>query len=172
MARYICDTSGARLLSGLAVRAPACRLNIVRSALVGDRRSAPGCGGTGREEPPPRPSVALRFQTQIDFRRGERRVSPEVAPLHRGPVAGDNRLLKLGRQPASAPDRDLHRIYNTIRPHSSLGYFPPARRSCCGRMRFPGQLRRPPQPWRHARSCTNVQPGPPHGGPATVTAPR
>src|SRR3712207_1707417 len=26
----------------------------------------------------------------------------------------------------SAPDRDLHRIYNSVRPHASLGFRPPA----------------------------------------------
>src|SRR5215204_6386534 len=33
-----------------------------------------------------------------------------------------------------------------------------------GRLRFPGQLRRPPRPWRSGLSCTNIQPGPLHGG--------
>jgi hypothetical protein len=32
----------------------------------------------------------------------------------------------------------------------------PRQRSCCGRLRFPDQLRRPPQPWRSDLSCTNV----------------
>ena len=40
----------------------------------------------------------------------------------------------------------------------------PRQRSYCGRLRFPDQLRRPPQPWRHARPCTNIRPGPPNGG--------
>jgi hypothetical protein len=31
----------------------------------------------------------------------------------------------------------------------------PPRRSCCGRLRFLGQLRRPPRPWRSGLSCTN-----------------
>jgi putative transposase len=34
------------------------------------------------------------------------------------------------------------RHYNTIRPHSSLGYKPPAPRQCSGRPRNPDQLRR------------------------------
>jgi catechol 2,3-dioxygenase-like lactoylglutathione lyase family enzyme len=40
----------------------------------------------------------------------------------------------------------------------------PPRRSCCGRLRFPNQLRRPPRPWRSGLSCSNIQPGPLHGG--------
>jgi hypothetical protein len=43
----------------------------------------------------------------------------------------------------------------TSRPHPRFSY---------GRLRFPDRLRRPPRPWRHAQSCANVQPGPPHGG--------
>ena len=37
------------------------------------------------------------------------------------------------------------------------------RRSCCGRLRFPDQLRRPPRPWRSDPSCTNLPIGPPYG---------
>ena len=40
----------------------------------------------------------------------------------------------------------------------------PPQRPSCGRLRNPDQLRRPSQPWRQARSCTNIQPGPPDGG--------
>src|SRR5918993_426816 len=43
-------------------------------------------------------------------------------------------------------------------------------RSWCGRLRNPGQLRRPHQPSPRGRQCTNVQPGPLHGGrPASTT---
>src|SRR5215203_5346743 len=41
----------------------------------------------------------------------------------------------------------------------------PLQRSCYGRLRFLGQLRRPPRPWRSRLSCTYIRPGPPHGGP-------
>ena len=37
-------------------------------------------------------------------------------------------------------------------------------RSWCGRLRNPGQLRRPHQPSPRGRQCTNVQPGPLKGG--------
>ncbi len=48
----------------------------------------------------------------------------------------------------------------TSRPHPRFSY---------GRLRFPGQLRRPPRPWRSNLSCTNMRPGPPKGGrPATL----
>ena len=40
----------------------------------------------------------------------------------------------------------------------------PRQRSCCGRLRNPNQLRRPPRPWRSGLSCTHIQPGPLHGG--------
>src|ERR671913_181015 len=43
----------------------------------------------------------------------------------------------------------------TSRPHPRFTY---------GRLRFLGQLRRPPRPWRSGLSCTNIQPGPLHGG--------
>src|SRR3954471_21552646 len=36
--------------------------------------------------------VVLRLQEFVDLRRGKTRIGPEVAPLHRGPVAGDHRL--------------------------------------------------------------------------------
>ena len=37
-------------------------------------------------------AIALRFQELVDLGRGKRRIGPEVAPLHRGPVAGNHRL--------------------------------------------------------------------------------
>src|SRR5215210_6187663 len=40
-------------------------------------------------------AVVLRFQELIDLRRGKTRIGPEIAPLHRGPVAGDDRLQHL-----------------------------------------------------------------------------
>src|SRR3954452_12004620 len=36
--------------------------------------------------------VVLRFQELVDLRRGKTRIGAEVAPLYRGPVAGDHRL--------------------------------------------------------------------------------
>ena len=55
--------------------------------------------------------------------------------------------------------------YNTVRPHSSLGYRPPAPDVVLfgtpmppGRPARPGHLRRP------LRCCTNILPGPPDGG--------
>ena len=41
------------------------------------------------------------------------------------------------------------------RPHPRFSYR---------RLRFPGQLRPPPGSWRSNLSCTNIRPGPPHGG--------
>jgi hypothetical protein len=49
----------------------------------------------------------------------------------------------------------------TSRPHP---------RFSSGRLRFPGQLRRPPRPWRSNLSCTNIRPGPPHGGRPSLLA--
>src|SRR5215211_4930519 len=40
-------------------------------------------------------AVVLRFQELIDLRRGKTRIGSDVAPLHRGPVAGDHRLQHL-----------------------------------------------------------------------------
>ena len=55
------------------------------------------------------------------------------------------------------------RHYNTIRPHSSLGYRPPERRH--HRCRPPVPLRSTSdRQWRRRRQCTNDQPGPPDGG--------
>src|SRR4051794_18819764 len=39
--------------------------------------------------------VVLRFQEFVDLRRGKTRIGAEVAPLHRGSVAGDDRLQHL-----------------------------------------------------------------------------
>ena len=53
-------------------------------------------------------------------------------------------------------------MYNAHTPHWDTDR--PPQRPSCGRLRNPDQLRRPSQPWRQARSCTNIQPGPPDGG--------
>src|SRR4051794_32173430 len=55
LTRASSDTSGALLPSGSAVTATACGLNMAQSALVGVRRSSPGCGGTDHAAPPPQP---------------------------------------------------------------------------------------------------------------------
>src|SRR5918994_1163739 len=55
----------------------------------------------------------------------------------------------------------------TITPFAHTPRWPTGRphpRFSSGRLRFPGQLRRPPRPWRSGLSCTNIQPGPLHGG--------
>lgn len=44
------------------------------------------------------------------------------------------------------------RHYNTVRPHSALGYRPPGPRSRVGRLNNPDQLRRPLRPSRQRRS--------------------
>ena len=63
--------------------------------------------------------------------------------------------------------------FNTVRPHSSLGYVPPAPRRSCpaasavhrGRARQLCKARaRPTQTWRPRPRCTNTSPGSPHGG--------
>jgi hypothetical protein len=51
------------------------------------------------------------------------------------------------------------RRWATSRLHRKFSY---------GRPRYPGQLRRPPRPWRSDPSCTNSQPGPPNGGQPTA----
>ena len=53
---------------------------------------------------------------------------------------------------------------NTVRPHSSLDDRPPAPEVVLGRLRNRDPRRRPPQPSRQDRLCTNIQPGPPDGG--------
>src|SRR3954471_23812813 len=40
-------------------------------------------------------AVVLRFQEFVDLRRGKTRIGSEMAPLHRGPVTGDDRLQHL-----------------------------------------------------------------------------
>lgn len=49
--------------------------------------------------------------------------------------------------------------YNTRRPHSSLGYKPPAPPPCYGRLRKPNQFRRPPQPWPPNPPCIKLELG-------------
>src|SRR4051795_10406622 len=46
-----------------------------------------GIGGQADHVP-----VVLRLQEFVDLRRGKTRISAEVAPLHGGPVAGNDRL--------------------------------------------------------------------------------
>jgi putative transposase len=58
--------------------------------------------------------------------------------------------------------------YNTIRPHSSLGYQPPAPEVELCRLHHPDRLHRPSRPSRHDLSCTNFQSGPPNGGRPTT----
>src|SRR5215207_3218399 len=55
----------------------------------------------------------------------------------------------------------------TITPFAHTPRWPtgcPHPRFSSGRLRFPNQLRRPPRPWRSGLSCTNIRPGPLHGG--------
>src|ERR671916_3116336 len=59
----------------------------------------------------------------------------------------------------------------TTTPFAHTPRWPTGRphpRFSSGRLRFPGQLRRPPRPWRSNLSCTHIRPGPPHGGRAAV----
>ncbi len=49
--------------------------------------------------------------------------------------------------------------YNTKRPHSSLGYRPPAQPSCRGRLRHPNPLRRPSQTSPASPPCIRFEPG-------------
>jgi hypothetical protein len=61
----------------------------------------------------------------------------------------------------------MRAIKGKLRRASRRSVFAPSRprqRSCCGRLRFPDQLRRPPRPSRSDPLCTNIQPGPPKGG--------
>ncbi len=62
----------------------------------------------------------------------------------------------------------------TITPFAHTPRWPTSRphpRFSSGRLRFLGQLRRPPRPWRSGLSCTNTRPGPLHGGrPADYSA--
>src|SRR5215204_4133393 len=61
----------------------------------------------------------------------------------------------------------MRAIKGKLRRASRRSVFAPSRprqKSCCGRLRFPDQLRRPPRPWRSGLSCTNIRPGPLQGG--------
>src|SRR3954465_14119979 len=49
-----------------------------------------GIGGQADDIP-----VVLRFQEFVDLRRGKTRIGSEVAPLHGGPVTGDDRFQHL-----------------------------------------------------------------------------
>ena len=51
--------------------------------------------------------------------------------------------------------------FDRTRPSATCHQLP---RSWCGRLRFPGQLRRPHQPSPRGRQCTNGQPRPLKGG--------
>src|SRR4051812_14915068 len=69
----------------------------------------------------------------------------------------------------SAPDRDLHRIYNAVHPmpHWATNFRlrrcsgPPAP---VGWLRHPYRLRRPGSRSRYDQPSTNIYPGPPNGG--------
>jgi transposase InsO family protein len=57
------------------------------------------------------------------------------------------------------------RHYNTIRPHSSLGYRPPARKRLRRHRRLPAPLRSTSRrQWQRRQQCTNNQHGPLSGG--------
>lgn len=67
------------------------------------------------------------------------------------------------------------RHHNTIRPHSALGYRPPAPEITVpapprDRLRNPDHLRRPRFRWSHGRRRTNILPGS-HGGGLVVGHP-
>ena len=63
--------------------------------------------------------------------------------------------------------------YNAIRPHSSLGYRPPAPESICPPAGRPAPLRSAGHPaGSRIRPCTNIPTGPPDGGWSPTAAPR
>ena len=76
------------------------------------------------------------------------------------PTVGDRDLVPSGRTMGLVMRGWTTRSARTRRSAPSR----PPRRSCCGRLRFPNQLRRPPRPWRSGLSCTNIRPGPLHVG--------
>ncbi len=58
---------------------------------------------------------------------------------------------------------------NTVRPHASPGYKPPAPEVLTqtwplGRLHQLSPLRRPGFPWPHDQCCTNIRPGHSNGG--------
>ena len=92
---------------------------------------------------------AIRSIGVTDVSSGTSRSTARASPRPRKPRSssrpGEGTTTRSGRTRRSATSR-LHRKFSYGRP------------------RYPGQLRRPPRPWRSDPSCTNSQPGPPNGG--------
>ncbi len=86
-----------------------------------------------------------------------------VTEVSSGTSCSTARSSPRSRRPRSSSRAGVGTTTRSARTRRSAPSRPP-RRSCCGRLRFPSQLRRPPRPWRSGLSCTNIQPGPLHGG--------
>jgi hypothetical protein len=86
-----------------------------------------------------------------------------VTEVSSGTSCSTARSSTRSRRPRSSSRAGVGTTTRSARPRRSAPSRPP-RRSCCGRLRNPSQLRRPPRPWRSGLSCTNIQPGPLHGG--------
>ena len=86
-----------------------------------------------------------------------------VTEVSSGTSCSTERSSPRSRRPGSSSRAGAGTTTRSVRTRRSATSRPP-QRSCCGRLRFPGQLRRPPRPWRSDPSSTNSQPGPPNGG--------
>jgi putative transposase len=86
-----------------------------------------------------------------------------VTEVSSGTSCSTERSSPRSRRPGSSSRHGAGTTTRSVRTRRSATSRPP-QRSCCGRLRFPGQLRRPPRPWRSDPSSTNSQPGPPNGG--------
>jgi putative transposase len=86
-----------------------------------------------------------------------------VTEVSSGTSCSTARSSPRSRRPRSSSRAGVGTTTRSARPRPLAPSRPP-RRSCCGRLRGPNQLRRPPRPWRSGLSCTNMRPGPLHRG--------
>ena len=114
-----------------------------------------------------RPDEIVAKLRQVEVLAAQRRsVADAIRSIGGGELRDEllNREIVYPLQEAKIVIEGGRRHHNALRPPPCSAPSRPHPRSCCGRLRFFGQLRRPPRPWRSGLSCTNIQPRLPKGG--------
>src|SRR5918995_5880993 len=124
-------------------------------------------GSMSRKRHRPEEIVATLRQVEVLTAQGQSVAeairSIGVTEVSSGTSCSTARFSPRSRRPRSSSRAGVA----TITPFAHTPRWPTGRphpRFSSGRLRFLGQLRRPPRPWRSGLSCTNIRPGPLHGG--------
>jgi hypothetical protein len=114
-----------------------------------------------------RPDEIVAKLRQVEVLTAQRRsVADAIRSIGGGELRDEllNREIVYPLQEAKIVIEGGRRHHNTLRPPPCSAPSRPRQRSCCGRLRFPDQLRWPPRPSRSDPLCTSIRPRPLHGG--------